>query len=43
LRAIPKIHPGNIASRRVAEITGMIPEKETVVRGFPAIVMEFIG
>jgi ribosomal-protein-alanine N-acetyltransferase len=31
-------HPDNIASRRVAEKNGMIPEKETVFRVFPAIV-----
>jgi RimJ/RimL family protein N-acetyltransferase len=37
-RVISLIHPDNIASRRVAEKNGMIPEKETVFRGFPAIV-----
>lgn len=35
---ISLIHPDNIASRRVAEKNGMIPEKETVFRGFPTIV-----
>jgi ribosomal-protein-alanine N-acetyltransferase len=37
-RVTSLIHPNNIASRRVAERNGMIPEKETVFRGFPAIV-----
>jgi RimJ/RimL family protein N-acetyltransferase len=37
-RVISLIHPDNIASRRVAEKNGMIPEKETVFRGFPTIV-----
>jgi ribosomal-protein-alanine N-acetyltransferase len=37
-RVISLIHPGNIASRRVAEKNGMRPEKETVFRGFPTIV-----
>ena len=32
------IHPENTPSRRVAEKNGMIPEKETIFRGFPAIV-----
>ncbi len=35
---ISLIHPDNIASRRVAEKNGMVREKETVFRGFPAIV-----
>jgi ribosomal-protein-alanine N-acetyltransferase len=35
---ISLIHPENTASRRVAEKNGMIPEKETVFRGFPTIV-----
>lgn len=35
---ISLIHPGNITSRRVAEKNGMIPEKETIFRGFPTIV-----
>ena len=37
-RVISLIHPENIASRRVAEKNGMVPEKETVFRGFPTIV-----
>jgi ribosomal-protein-alanine N-acetyltransferase len=37
-RVISLIHPDNIASRRVAEKNGMIPEKETSFRGFPTIV-----
>jgi ribosomal-protein-alanine N-acetyltransferase len=37
-RVISLIHPDNIASRRVAEKNGMIPEKETIFRGFPTIV-----
>lgn len=37
-RVISLIHPDNVASRRVAEKNGMTPEKETVFRGFPAIV-----
>jgi ribosomal-protein-alanine N-acetyltransferase len=37
-RVISLIHPENIASRRVAEKNGMIPEKETIFRGFPTIV-----
>ena len=37
-RVISLIHPENLASRRVAEKNGMAPEKETVFRGFPAIV-----
>ena len=37
-RVISLIHPENTASRRVAEKNGMIPEKETIFRGFPAIV-----
>jgi len=36
-RVISLIHPDNLASRRVAEKNGMTPEKETVFRGFPAI------
>jgi [ribosomal protein S5]-alanine N-acetyltransferase len=32
------IHPGNTASRRVAEKNGMTAEKETTFRGLPAIV-----
>lgn len=35
---ISLIHPDNIASRRVAEKNGMIPEKETLFHGFPTIV-----
>jgi [ribosomal protein S5]-alanine N-acetyltransferase len=35
---ISLIHPENTASRRVAEKNGMIPEKETIFRGFPTIV-----
>ena len=35
---ISLIRPDNVASRRVAEKNGMIPEKETVFRGFPTIV-----
>ena len=35
---ISLIHPDNVASRRVAEKNGMVPEKETVFRGFPTIV-----
>jgi RimJ/RimL family protein N-acetyltransferase len=34
-RVISLIHPDNIASRRVAEKSGMKIEKETVFRGFP--------
>lgn len=37
-RVISLIHPENIASRRVAEKNGMMPEKETIFRGFPTIV-----
>jgi [ribosomal protein S5]-alanine N-acetyltransferase len=37
-RVISLIHPDNIASRRVAEKNGMIPERETIFRGFPTIV-----
>jgi RimJ/RimL family protein N-acetyltransferase len=37
-RVISLIHPDNAASRRVAEKNGMTVEKETVFRGFPAIV-----
>ena len=37
-RLISLIHPDNAASKRVAEKNGMIPEKETVFRGFPTIV-----
>lgn len=37
---ISLIHPENTASRRVAEKNGMIPEKETIFRGFPTIVFE---
>lgn len=37
-RVISLIHPDNVASRRVAEKNGMMPEKETVLRGFPTIV-----
>jgi len=37
-RVISLIHPENTPSRRVAEKNGMIPEKETLFRGFPAIV-----
>ena len=39
-RVISLIHPDNIASRRVAEKNGMIPEKETIFRGFPTIVFK---
>jgi RimJ/RimL family protein N-acetyltransferase len=35
---ISLIHPDNVAWRRVAEKNGMIPEKETVFRGFPTVV-----
>jgi RimJ/RimL family protein N-acetyltransferase len=35
---ISLIHPDNVASRRVAEKNGMIPEKETEFRGFPTVV-----
>jgi ribosomal-protein-alanine N-acetyltransferase len=35
---ISLVHPENIASRRVAEKNGMISEKETIFRGFPAVV-----
>ena len=35
---ISLIHPENTVSRRVAEKNGMIPEKETIFRGFPTIV-----
>ena len=35
---ISLIHPANTASRRVAEKNGMVPEKETIFRGFPTIV-----
>jgi ribosomal-protein-alanine N-acetyltransferase len=37
-RVTSLIHPGNIASRRVAEKNGMRPEKETVFRSFPTVV-----
>ncbi len=37
-RVISLIHPDNYASRRVAEKNGMILEKETTFRGFPALV-----
>jgi len=37
-RLISLIHPDNTASRRVAEKNGMTSEKETVFRGFPAMV-----
>lgn len=37
-RVISIIHPDNVASKRVAEKNGMLPEKETIFRGFPAIV-----
>jgi ribosomal-protein-alanine N-acetyltransferase len=37
-RVISLIHPDNVASRRVAEKNGMVPEKETLFRGFPTIV-----
>ena len=37
-RLVSLIHPDNIASQRVAEKNGMIPEKKTVFRGFPTIV-----
>ena len=37
-RVISLIHPDNTASRRVAEKNGMIPERETIFRGFPTIV-----
>jgi hypothetical protein len=37
-RLISLIHPDNVASKRVAEKNGMLPEKETIFRGFPAIV-----
>jgi ribosomal-protein-alanine N-acetyltransferase len=35
---ISLIHPENITSHRMAEKNGMIPEKETIFRGFPTIV-----
>jgi RimJ/RimL family protein N-acetyltransferase len=35
---ISLIHPDNIASRRVAEKTGMTVEKKTTFKGFPTIV-----
>jgi len=35
---ISLIHPDNKASRRVAEKNGMVAEKETTFRGFPAVV-----
>jgi [ribosomal protein S5]-alanine N-acetyltransferase len=34
-RAISLIHPGNSASRKVAEKNGMTLEKETTFKGFP--------
>ena len=37
-RVISLIHPDNHASRRVTEKNGMTLEKETVFRGFPALV-----
>jgi ribosomal-protein-alanine N-acetyltransferase len=37
-RLISLIHPENVASQRVAEKNGMMPEKRTVFRGFPTIV-----
>jgi ribosomal-protein-alanine N-acetyltransferase len=37
-RVISLIHPQNLASRRVTEKNGMSLEKETVFRGFPALV-----
>lgn len=37
-RLISLIHPDNLPSKRVAEKNGMMPEKETVFRGFPTIV-----
>jgi RimJ/RimL family protein N-acetyltransferase len=37
-RVISLIHPDNLASGRVAEKNGMTAEKETLFRGFPAIV-----
>jgi ribosomal-protein-alanine N-acetyltransferase len=37
-RVISLIHPENLASRRVAEKNGMTVEKETVFRGFRALV-----
>ncbi len=35
-RVISLIHPENVASRRVAEKNGMLLEKETTFKGFPA-------
>jgi ribosomal-protein-alanine N-acetyltransferase len=35
---ISLIHPDNVASRRVAEKVGMIPEKKTTFKGFPTVV-----
>jgi RimJ/RimL family protein N-acetyltransferase len=35
---ISLIHPDNVASRRVAEKVGMVPEKKTTFKGFPTIV-----
>lgn len=37
-RLISLIHPEDTSSRRVAAKNGMIPERETIFRGFPAIV-----
>lgn len=37
-RVISLVHPDNLPSRRVAEKIGMQLEKETVFRGFPALV-----
>ena len=37
-RVISLIHPENVASRRVAEKNGMLLEKETIFKGFPALV-----
>ena len=37
-QVISLVHPDNISSRRVAEKNGMMVEKETIFRGFPAVV-----
>jgi len=42
-RVISLIHPDNIASRRVAEKTGMTFEKQTTFRGFPTPVFATIA
>jgi ribosomal-protein-alanine N-acetyltransferase len=37
-RVISLIHPDNLGSRRVAEKTGMLLERQTVFKGLPALV-----